>query len=60
MKVTDPLEEIRFARETHAKRFDYNLHLIADDIKKGEKKLLSEGWKLIHRKSSMVETNRRS
>lgn len=55
MKQTDPIYEIRLVREAHAKEFNFDLDLIAHDIREREKKLHSEGWKLVSRRKSVTK-----
>lgn len=45
MKEDPIVKEVRQARQTHAKKFNYDLDAIFSDIKRSEEKLKSEGWK---------------
>ena len=56
MNARDPIDEVRSVRERHAAKFGYDLIRIAEDIRKGEDKLLAEGWKLVRRKRTSNNT----
>jgi len=50
MDYTDPVSEVRLVREAHAAAHGYDLDRIVEDIRRGEQKLISEGWQLVTRK----------
>ena len=45
MNYQDLLQEIRNFREAHAKKFDYDMERISQDIKADVRQLEENGWK---------------
>ena len=44
----DPIvEEVRAHREAHAKKFNYDLDAIVDDLQRRQAALQKEGWKVV-------------
>ncbi len=52
MKTEDPVNEVREIREAHAAEHGYDLDRIVEDIRKGEKRLESQGWKIVPHKKT--------
>lgn len=47
---SDPIiDELHKIREEHAKKFNYDIAAICEDLKKGEKKLEEQGFHLVGR-----------
>jgi hypothetical protein len=47
MKSKTILEEIRNLRDEHAKQFNYDLDAIYADLKRRERLLKKQGWKIV-------------
>lgn len=44
----DPIvEEVRAHREAHAKKFNYDLDAIVDDLQRRQVNLRKQGWKIV-------------
>ena len=56
--LTDGIvEEVRANREAHAKKFNYNLRAIYEDLKKSEKKRIQQGHLSIEPVAKIANTN---
>ena len=56
--LTDGIvEEIRANREAHAKKFNYNLRAIYEDLKKSEKKRMQQGHLSIKPAAKIANNN---
>ena len=51
MKNDQIVADVRKVREAHAKSLGFDIKAIANDIKTGEKRLSSMGWKTISKKN---------
>ena len=51
------VEEVRANREAHAKKFNYNLRAIYEDLKKSEKKRIQQGHLSIEPTAKIASTN---
>ena len=51
------IEEVRANREAHAKKFNYNLRAIYDDLKKSEKRRIQQGHLSIEPAAKIANAN---
>ena len=52
MNEEDIVSEVRQIREEHAKKYNFDLNRIAQEIRKGEESLQKDGWNVITRKAN--------
>jgi len=55
MKNDQIVADVRKVREAHAKSLGFDIKAIANNIKAGEKRLSSMGWKTISRKNTKMQ-----
>lgn len=60
MMENEIIEEIRKVREVHAQQLDFDLDRIAADIRRGERTLRANGWKIVRRRAKKPTSTRGS
>ena len=52
MNEEDIVSEVHQIREEHARKYNFDLNRIAQEIRKGEEGLQKDGWKVITKKAN--------